>query len=141
MSDDRQSNIHRSFWVIGTIALIWNGLGVANYLVQMSMDSFDAYREAERVIIEGRPAWATAAFAIAVFGGTLGSAFLMLKKPAAVYLFIASLAGSMVVMIHAFGAAVDFGPGEIIGIILMPLAVGAFLIWYSKYAVNRGWIR
>ena len=132
---------HWSFWAIGTIALIWNGLGVANYLVQMIVDSSDTYREVERAIIEGRPAWATAAFAIAVFGGTLGSALLLLRKPVAFYLFVASLAGVIVTMIHALGVDIDLGPGEIIGIILMPLAVAVFLIWYSKFAESKHWTR
>lgn len=141
MSVDNQGEIHRSFWVIGVIALIWNGLGVANFFLQMSMETFEAYREAERVIIEGRPMWATAAFAVAVFGGTLGSALLMLKKSAAIYVFVASFVGTMVAMIHALGLGIDYGSSEIIYIISMPLTVGAFLVWYSRYAIGRGWIR
>ena len=43
-------------------------------------------------------------------------------------------------MIRALGVGIDFGPGEILGIILMPLVVAAFLIWYSKQAENKGWI-
>ncbi len=136
-----KKEIHWSFWVIGTIALIWNGLGVANYLMQMIVDSSDAYREVERAIIGGRPAWATAAFAIAVFGGTLGSALLLLKKSVALHLFIASLTGVIVTMIHALGVDIEFGPGEVAGIILMPLAVAVFLVWYSKFAESKHWIR
>jgi len=34
----------------------------------------------------------------------------------------------------------DFGLGEILGIILMPLVV-AFLIWYGKRAESKGWIK
>ncbi len=34
----------------------------------------------------------------------------------------------------------DFGLGEIFGIILMPLVVAAFLIWYSKRTESKGWI-
>jgi hypothetical protein len=134
-----KKEIHWSFWVIGTIALIWNGLGVANYLVQMIVDSSDAYREVERALIEGRPAWATAAFAIAVFGGTLGSALLLLKKSVALHLFLASLTGVIVTMIHALGVDIEFGPGEVAGIILMPLAVAVFLVWYSKFAQTKHW--
>lgn len=141
MSDDKHSDTHWSFWVIGSIALIWNGLGVANYLVQMSIDSFDAYREVERALIEGRPAWATAAFAIAVFAGTLASALLMLRKSAAIYLFVLSALGVIVTMGHTVSAGIGFGTGEMIGIILMPLALAVFLIWYSRFAESKGWIR
>jgi len=115
-------------------------MGVVNYFAQMNPDMLAAYRESERAIIEGRPAWATGAFAIAVFGGALGSLLLLLRKSAAYYLFIGSLLGVIVTMFHTLGAGIEFGLGEILGVILMPLVVAAFLIWYSKQAEARGWI-
>ncbi len=141
MNDEKVGGVHWSFWSIGAVALIWNVMGVLNYFVQMNPDVVAAYRESERAIIEGRPAWATAAFAIAVFGGALGCLLLLLRKSAAYYLFIASLLGVIVTMTHTLGVDIDFGLGEILGIILMPLAAAAFLIWYSKRAQSKGWIR
>jgi hypothetical protein len=44
-------------------------------------------------------------------------------------------------MIHTLGTDIDFGLGEILGIILMPLVVAAFLIWYSKLAESNAWVR
>jgi hypothetical protein len=140
MNDKTVGGVHWSFWLIGAIALIWNVLGVANFFVQMNPDVLAAYRESERAIIEGRPAWATGAFAIAVFGGALGCLLLLLRKSAAYYLFIGSLLGVIVTMTHTLGVGIDFGFGETLGIILMPLLVAAFLIWYSKQAENKGWI-
>lgn len=140
MNDKSVGGVHWSFWLIGAVALIWNGLGVVNFFVQMNPDMLAAYRESERAIVEGRPAWATAAFAIAVFGGALGCLLLLLRKPAAFYLFIGSLLGVIVTMIHTLGIGADFGLGEILGIILMPLVVAAFLIWYSKQAESKGWL-
>ena len=141
MNDEKVGGVHWSFWAIGAVALIWNVMGVINYFVQMNPDVVAAYREAERALIDGRPAWATGAFAIAVFGGALGCLLLLLRKSAAYYLFIASLLGVIVTMTHTLGVGIDFGLGEILGIILMPLAVAAFLIWYSKWAQSKGWIR
>jgi hypothetical protein len=140
MNDETVGGVHWSFWAIGTIALIWNVAGVINFFAQMNPDVLAAYRESERVLVESRPAWATGAFAIAVFGGALGSLLLLLRKSAAFYLFIASLLGAIVTMIHTLGVDIDFGLGEILGIILMPLLVVAFLIWYSKLAETKGWI-
>ncbi len=140
MSDKPVIGVHWSFWVIGAIALIWNVMGVINFFVQMNPDVLDAYRESERAIIEGRPAWATGAFAIAVFGGALGSLLLLLRKSAAYYVFMASLLGVIVTMIHTLGVGIDFGLGEILGIILMPLVMAAFLIWYATQAKSKGWI-
>jgi len=141
MNDETVRRIHWSFWLIGVVALVWNVGGVINYFVQMNPEMLDAYRESERAIIEGRPAWATGAFAIAVFGGALGCLLLLFKKSVATYVFIASLLGVLVTMIHTLGVDVDFGLGEILGVILMPLALAVFLIWYSKYAESKGWTR
>ena len=143
MNDETVGGVHWSFWAIGAVALIWNVMGVINYFVQMNPDTLAAYRESERAIIEGRPAWATGAFAIGVFGGALGCLLLLLRKSAAYYLFIASLLGVIVTMTHTVGIAastINFSPFEISMMILMPLAVAAFLIWYSKQAESRGWI-
>ena len=140
MNDRTVSGVHWSFWLIGVVALIWNVAGVINFFVQMNADALAAYRESERAIVEGRPVWATGAFAIAVFGGALGCILLLLRKSAAYYLFIASLLGVIVTMTHTLGDGIDFGLGEILGIIIMPLVVAAVLIWYSKQAENKGWI-
>jgi hypothetical protein len=141
MNDETVGGVHWSFWAIGAVALIWNVMGVINFFVQMNPDMLATYRESERAIIEGRPAWATGAFAIAVFGGALGCLLLLLRKSAAYYLFIASLLGVIVTMTHTLGVGIDFGLGEILGIILMPLVAAVFLIWYSKRAQSKGWIR
>jgi len=143
MNNKSVIGVHWSFWVIGAIALIWNVMGVINFFVQMNPDVLDAYRESERAIIEGRPAWATGAFAIAVFGGALGCVLLLMRKWAAYYVLIASLLGVIVTMIHTLGIAsstIDFSPFEIFMMILMPLVVAAFLIWYAKQAKSKGWI-
>lgn len=138
MNDKYTPGVHWSFWVIGSIALIWNVMGVINFFVQLNPEMLASYRESERAIIIGRPAWATIGFAIAVFGGSLGSLLLLLKNPTAFYLFVASLLGVIITMAHTLSVGINFGAGEIFGIILMPMVVAAFLIWYSKQAENRG---
>ncbi len=144
MNDEMDGRVHWSFWVIGIVALIWNVLGSVNYLVQMNADSLDLFREVERAIIEGRPAWATGGFAIGVFGGALGSVLLLLRKSVAFYLFVASLLGVIVMMIHTIGVGsskVSFSPVEIIIMIVMPLMVAVFLLWYARWAQGKGWVR
>lgn len=138
--NETKGGIHWSFWLIGGLGLLWNVMGVINFFVQMNPDMLAAYRESERAIIKVRPAWATGAFAIAVFGGALGCLLLLFRKSAAFYVFIASLLGVIVTMVHTLGAGVEFGLAEILGIVLMPLVVAAFLVWYSKRAEGKGWI-
>ncbi len=140
MNNKNTGGIHWSFWIISTLMLIWNVMGCINFFVQMNPEMVSSYRVNEQAVISDRPAWATVAFAVAVFGGALGCILLMLKKSISFYLFIASLLGVVVTMIHTLNAGIDFGIGEILGIVLMPLVVAAFLIWYSKYTENKGWI-
>ena len=143
MNDETIGRVHWSFWAIGAVTLIWNVMGVINFFMQMNADALASFPESHRAIVVGRPAWATGAFAIAVFGGALGCLLLLLRKSAAYYLFIASLLGVIVQLIHTLGIAsstIDFSPFDISMIILMPLVVAAFLIWYSKWAESKGWI-
>ena len=143
MSTKTVSAVHWSFWAISAVALLWNVMGSINFLVQMNPAALASFPESHRAIIEGRPVWATAGFAIAVFGGALGGLLLLFRKSAAYYLFIASLLGAIATMIHTLGilrSVNSFGLFEIFLAILMPLVVPAFLIWYSKWAERRGWI-
>lgn len=144
MSDKTAGGVHWSFWIIAAMALVWNIMGVINYFMQMNPEAVAAYPESHRAIIEGRPAWATGAFAIAVFAGALGCLLLLLRKSVSYYLFIASLLGVIVTMIHTLGvvgSTIDFGAFEIVMMMVMPLVVAAFLIWYSKRAEHKGWTR
>jgi cytosine/uracil/thiamine/allantoin permease len=54
-------------------------------------------------------------------------------------LFIASLLGVIVTMVHIFGVA-GFSSFEIWIGVLMQLVVTVLLIWYSKQAESKGWI-
>ncbi|MGW8247963.1 MAG: hypothetical protein ACWGOV_07615 [Acidiferrobacterales bacterium] len=144
MNETNTIKVHWSFWLIGVIALIWHGLGSANYLMQMNTEIVSRLPDTHRAIIEGRPAWATGGFAIAVFGGAIASLLLLLRKSAAFYLFVASLLGVLVTMVHTAriaGSVSAFGESEIFVMIILPIIVAALLIWYSRYAESRNWIR
>jgi hypothetical protein len=108
--------------------------------MQLNPDMLDAYRESERAIIQGRPVWATVAFAVAVIVGALGGLLLLLRKSAATYMFMASLVGVIVTMVHTLRVDFDFSLAEILVMVVMPFVVAALLVWYSKHAENRGWI-
>lgn len=132
------------FWIISVIALIWNALGVMAYLNQafMTAEDFAALSEAEQALYADYPAWATAAFAIAVFGGALGSIFLLIRKKLAYITFIVSFLGIVVQMIQnlVLSNAIEvYGPGGMI-MPIMVLLIGLGLIFYSKKAIGNGWI-
>ncbi len=139
MNDKTVGGIHWSFWIISVVTLIFNVMGVINYFVQMNPDMLASFPESYRPIIEGRPAWATAAFAIAVFGGSLGCLLLLFRKSAAFYVLLVSLLGVIVTMMYIFGVA-GFSSFEVWIGVLMQGVVTAFLIWFSKLTERKGWI-
>ena len=130
--------VHWSFYVIGAVGLIFNLMGCMNYISQMNAESVASMPDLYRAIVENRPAWGTGAFAIAVFGGALGCLLLLLRKSVAIYVFVVALVGTVVAQLPFLGMA-DFPTAAWIGW-LSQLAVGAFLIWYSKQTESKGWI-
>ena len=143
MNDKTDSQVHWSFWVIAAVALLWNVMGAINFIVQMTnVEMVASMSESHRAIIEGRPAWATAAFAVAVFGGALGCLLLLFKKSTAFYLFIASLLGVLVQVIPHLGmvGSAIAKPSEIVMMIVMPVVVAVFLVWYSTWVKSKDWV-
>ncbi len=138
MNDETVGGVHWSFWAIGAVALIFNVMGCINFFSQMNAEAVAGMPEAYRAIVESRPAWATGAFAIAVFGGALGGLLLLLRKSAAYYVFIASLLGAVAAQIPFLGMA-GFPIEALVGG-LMQLVVGAFLVWYAKWAERKCWV-
>ena len=133
-----------SFWVISVIALLWNLMGVKAYLDQAYVtDSFKAmYNEEQLRMIAEAPSWATAAFAIAVFGGALGCVLLLLRKKLAKTVFIVSLIGILVQMYYNFfviDSIAVYGPGAM-AMPIMVILFAVFLIWYANFCTKKNWI-
>jgi hypothetical protein len=138
MNANTASSVHWGFWAIGAVALIWNLLGCLNFLSQMNAEAVSGMPESYRAIVEGRPAWATGAFAIAVFGGAFASLLLLLRKSLAYHVYIVSLLGAIGAQMPFFGMP-KFPAEALIGGLMQVIAT-ALLIWYSKRAERRGWI-
>jgi len=143
MNNETGERAHWSFWLISIYFLTSHIMGSMNFFVQMNADMVASFPETYRAIIEGRPIWATAGFVIAVFGGMLGCLLLLFRKSIAFFLFIASMLGMLVTMIHTYNivtSTISFSIIEIFIIMIFPLIVAAFLLWYSKFVERKGWI-
>jgi len=141
MEDNLSNKAHWSFWVITIFMLLWNLMGSINFLIQLNPEMISSYRENEQAIIKDRPLWATAGFAFSVFGGALGCILLLLKKNSALYFFIISLVGTTTAVAHSLSLNTSYGVGEIIGIVMMPIMVSVFLVWYAKFTLKKGWLK
>lgn len=138
MNEETAIGVHWSFWVIGVVAFVFNLFGCMNYISQMNAEMVASMPDVYRAIVESRPAWATAAFAVAVFGGALGCLLLLLRKSVAVYVFFVALLGAILAQLPFLGMA-EFPVEAWIGW-FSQLAVGTFLIWYSTWSVRKGWV-
>ena len=133
------------FWIIASIGVIWNAMGVNQYLQQAyQTDAFKAMYPDESVLemVLNTPGWVMGAFAIAVFFGFIASVLLILRKKWATPLYLISLIGIVVQMIYNvfISKAMEvYGPGFII-MPIMILIIGVFIYFYSKKATAKGWI-
>ena len=132
------------FWVVSVIALLWNLMGVGNYLNQAfnQMTLLESMDQAQREVFEGIPAWATAAFAIAVFSGALASIGLLLRKKWARPLFVISLIAAVAQFIHWLfisNAVEAFGPSTYAMPAIITI-IGIYLVFFSKKGIEKGWL-
>lgn len=145
------------FKFLAIIGVLWNILGVLSYLFYTAMldkmmtpEVLDAMPEADRANVEAQlellantPAWATGAYAIAVFGGLLGCILLLMRRNLAVPVLGLSLAGVLVQNLHNFMMANTLdvmGPSALI----LPSVVLLFailLLFAAVKAKSQGWSR
>ena len=138
------SALPRWYLPVTIIALVWNLLGCAAYLSDVTVTPDDVARMSaqQQALYAARPAWAVAATAIAVWGGAAGCLGLILRKRWAVPLLIASLAGVVVQDLALFlltNAAAQAGAVAMLlqGIVLL-VAIGLVLL--ARKAAARGWL-
>jgi hypothetical protein len=132
------------FTIVSVLLLVWNVVGVMAYISQVTMgpEALALLPDDQRQIMENTPVWATAAFAIAVNGGTLGCLFLVVKSKLAALFLQLSLAGVLVQMFHSFFMSNSFevfGPGAVI-MPIMVLVIAVFLVVLAAKAKTRLWI-
>lgn len=144
MAERNSTQPPKWFWVVGGIALVWNLMGVMAYIMQVTMsdEARAALPEAERLLYETVPTWATAAFAIAVWGGALGCVLLLMRKALALPVFALSLCGIVVQNIHSFFFSKSwevFGPGGV-AMPIMVVVIAVYLIVLARRARAEGWI-
>lgn len=132
------------FWVVAVIALLWNLMGVVAYLVDAftTIEQLEQMTQEQRELFESRPAWVTAAFAIAVFAGFIGSIALLLRKKWAKPLLIISLIaaiGQFVYNTFMTNTVEIMGTQAIIFPVLI-LGFGLYLIFFSKKGIEKNWL-
>ncbi|CAM2987106.1 hypothetical protein [Pseudoalteromonas distincta] len=126
-------------------ALIWNLLGVIAFAMHMMMtpEMIGKLPLDQQAAYSNVPIWSTVAFAIAVFGSTLGCIFLLAKNALATPTFALSLGAILIQQYYNFvvinsiellGASAVFMP---IFVILIAIA----LLYLGIKGKQQGWLR
>ncbi len=144
MLENKTTPVPAWFRIIGFLALVWNLMGVSVYLMQVNMteEDFAALPEAQRLLYESTPAWATGAFALAVFAGALGCLLLIFRKGLAAPVLVVSLLAVLVQMFHSFFMSKSFevlGPGSAT-MPIMVIVIAFFLVWLAEKGKKFKWL-
>ncbi|HSG59338.1 MAG TPA: hypothetical protein VLA06_07395 [Woeseiaceae bacterium] len=134
-----------SFWVFSGAALVWNLIGLVFYYGQVTMapETAATLTAAQQEFFATTPTWATAAHAIGVTAGVLGSLLLLFRKALATPVFALSLLGVLAQDLHAFvlsDALEVFGGANALILPAVVLVVAVALVWYSNSSKQKGWL-
>ena len=144
MSDVINGKPSTNFWIIGGAALVWNLIGLVFYVAQVttSPEAFAKLTEAQQEFFLATPTWATAAFAMAVNAGVLGSLFLLLRKSWAVPIFAISLLAIVVQDVDAYVLRDVYSVMGVSTLIIpsMVFVIGLALLLYPRMTKERGWL-
>ncbi|MHA6766744.1 sugar transporter [Sphingobium ummariense] len=126
----------RFFFVIAVILLLWNLMGVVAFVGEYTMD-IDALAKTDPVgarIFAAMPGWLWVVFALAVGSGTLGALALLLRRSAAVPLFVISLAAVIVQFGYTFLATDLIAAKGVLIATAFPALIFVIAIWQLLYA-------
>ena len=89
MSETIRAKAPTSFWVIAVLSLLWNAFGCFDYVMTASRNpGYLAQFPPEMInFLDSFPYWATAAWALGVWGSLAGSVLLLLRSRYAVHAF------------------------------------------------------
>jgi len=136
----------RSLYFIGILAILWNAIGAFDYVMTEIRNPWymSSFTSEQLAYFETFPMWATATWALGVWGGLLGSFLLLRRLRLTVVAFSISLFSATLTFIYNFvltdGLHIMGGTTALIipGIVLL---VGTFLLFYSRRMLIHGIFR
>lgn len=146
MTDSTQIKIPKWFWVLAVIFLLWNIMGILSFFGHtfITEEALAQLPENERALYGDYPFWTTIIFAIATFGGLIGSIGLILKRKWSKQFFIISFLAIVPQMIHNvfFTKSMEvYGMAQAVTMPVLVVLIGVFLIWFSYYSSTKNWLK
>ena len=133
------------FWIITSIALLWYLMDTSAFFMRVLMtdEAIQAIPETQRHLYQNIPLWVNIVFASEVFGGTLGSIGLLLRKKWALPFFVVSIVGVLgqTSNIWFLTDAVSAMGTPAVVMPLVAILIGTGMIVLAKSAKFKGWLQ
>ena len=132
------------FRLLSLLGLLWNAFGVYMYLKSVGMfgDPLAGLDAAHRALAETIPAWVTGTFAVAVFGGLLGSLLMVagkrLASPVLLLSLLAVIVQSAWIILFSNARAVEGAMALMMPAVITLVAI--LLVWLAAKGAARGWL-
>jgi len=145
MTETANSELPKSFWIIGGAFLLWNFFGLMIYYDQVTMTPeviSDNFNAAQQAFLQNIPVWATSAFAIGVTAGVIASLLLLVRNALALPIYIVSFVGVVVQDVYFFVVTdgLTVWGSNALYMPTLVIVVGIVEIWYSRAAKAKGWV-
>ena len=146
---ERRTPAH--LWIVGALALLWNGFGCYDYLMTRMrntdyLSSMMPGVDPNEMLayIDSFPMWAQFGWGLGVWGGLAGAILLLMKSRWATLAFVLSLVGAVLGLGWQIAnpggpAAMHEGAGAVMPYVI--ILVAAALAWYARSMAAKGVLR
>lgn len=123
-------------------SIIFMAIGCAGYLASVLTDPASLPVD-QRNLMEARPIWMIAAYAIAVWVGLAGSVLLLMRRRLAEPLLLVSLVAAVLTFLPylVVPAVSDLVTTNDIAVAVVVLAITWTIYWFARHSRQRGWLR
>jgi hypothetical protein len=146
MATTAPARVPAHLWIVGGLALLWNGFGCYDYLMTnlKNRTYLGQFTADQLAYMDSLPSWLTAMWAIGVWGGLAGAILLLVRSRYAVWAFGLSFLGAIVAMgyqlfMTKIPASMKEGAMGVMPWVI--IAIAAFLLWYSWSTDKKGLLR
>jgi magnesium-transporting ATPase (P-type) len=144
MTDDRFNPRPVAGWYMpaAIASLLFMLLGCVTYVIHVTADPASLPLD-QRTVYEAEPLWVTAAYAVAVWVGLLGTAMLVLRRKLAQPLLLVSLAAVLgwlagLVLVPALRETISAND---LAVAIVVAAITWTIFWFARHSSQRGWLR
>jgi len=121
--------------IVAGLAVLWNLVGVYEYLTSVGV-----LPGGDAAMSGAMPAWVVGCFAVAVFGGALGSLGLLMLKRWSKLLLLLSFLAVAAQSVWAFVLRGAAPAGSAMVLPLLVLVISLVLAWLAYSADSKGWL-